>query len=227
MPHGRTTRSLTRCATACVFMALACAQAGAGTVSIEVLDRDGKPLDDVAVYALPANPAALAATASPTPHAVMDQAGLRFVPHTLVVQTGTLIEFPNSDSVNHHVYSFSPAKSFELPLYKGSVHAPLSFGTAGLVTLGCNIHDSMLGYILVVDTPWFAITDGNGHALIASLPDDQYAIHVWTPRAREQDAPAAQTVSLTGQAGAALAFRFTDKLFPSHERGSSLTWSEY
>ncbi len=84
---------------------------------------------------------------SPRPgqKAIMDQRNLAFVPDVLVVQTGTAVDFPNSDQVRHQVYSFSDAKTFQLALYAGRAHAPVVFNRAGLVTLGCNIHDSMLG----------------------------------------------------------------------------------
>ena len=86
--------------------------------------------------------------------AIMDQRKLMFVPDVLVVQTGTAVDFPNSDQVRHQVYSFSGAKTFELALYAGRAHAPVVFDRSGLVTLGCNIHDSMVGYIWVTDSPW-------------------------------------------------------------------------
>jgi plastocyanin len=223
MWHGRKTSRLIA-ATGLVVL-LASRQAGADTLVIEVLDRNSQALADVAVYAVPGD--MVPDAPGEPPLAVMDQVDLQFMPHVLVVKTGTLIEFPNSDSVNHHVYSFSPAKAFELPLYKGDVHAPLSFDSPGVVTLGCNIHDSMLGYILVVDTPYFTRTDRDGRAKFAQLPDGQYVVRVWTPRARGESAPAEQAVSLADGKDDRLVFRFPEKLFPSQEHGSSLTWSEY
>lgn len=225
MAQWQTKTGLTR-RTAAGLVALAtCWYSQAGTLSVEVLDRDGRPVPDVAVYALPDGGAS--AVAEPLPQAVMDQVDLEFVPHVLIVQTNTLIEFPNSDSVNHHVYSFSPTKAFELPLYKGNVYPPLRFEKAGVVTLGCNIHDSMLGYILVVETPHFAMTDRHGRALLAALPDDGYAIRVWTPRARKEDTPAERTVRLSGDAEGRLTVRFAEKLFPPHPQDGNLTWSDY
>lgn len=223
MSHCRTTSCLLAATGLIAFLAVR--QADAGTMAVDVLDSNGEPLAEVAVYALSSD--AVPAASGEAPRAVMDQVDLQFLPHALVVQAGTLIEFPNSDSVNHHVYSFSPAKAFELPLYKGDVHAPLRFDIPGVVTLGCNIHDSMLGYILVVETPYFTRTDRRGRAKFEELPDGRYAIHVWTPRAREEDTPVEQAVSLVGREDAEIVFRFTGKLFPSHEHGSSLTWSEY
>jgi hypothetical protein len=131
--------------------------------------------------------------------------------------------------VSHHVYSFSPAKQFELALYRqGTVHPPLVFDTAGEVTLGCNIHDDMVGYILVVDTPYFAMTDGNGEAALAGLAPGQYRVHVWTPRLKRTDLPAPIEVEVTEVEPATFAARFTAKLAPSHHSAdSSLRWSRY
>ena len=114
----------------------------------------------------------------------MDQQRLQFVPHLLVVQSGTSVTFPNSDDVSHHVYSFSEGNKFELPLYKGNVYPPKVFENAGVVVLGCNIHDGMLGYIVVVDTPHFAQTNARGVALLEDIPSGDYSVSAWTPRVR-------------------------------------------
>ncbi len=147
----------------------------------------------------------------------------------LVVQTGSRVRFPNDDDVNHHVYSFSSPKSFELQLYKGSPHAPLDFGRPGLVVLGCNIHDDMLGYILVVDTPWFAKTGADGVARVEDLPDaEPLSVRAWTPRLKPDALPAEQRVTLERERPATLAFAITDRLLPERERrDTSLTWTDY
>jgi plastocyanin len=100
----------------------------------------------------------------------MDQRNREFVPHILVVQVGTWVDFANCDTVSQQVYSFSPAKRFQLPLYRGAVHPPVLFDQPGVVTLGCNIHDSMLGYIYVADSPWFGQTALDGRWLSGELP---------------------------------------------------------
>ncbi len=213
-------------ATAAVLACIACGAAQAASVTVGVLDQDGAPVPDVAVYAVPEDRPAPPA-ADPPPHAIMDQVDLEFVPHILVVQTGTVIEFPNSDNVNHHVYSFSEAKSFELPLYKGRVYPPLEFEKSGIVTLGCNIHDNMLGYIFVVDTPWFAKTDAAGQAKLDAMPAGRYLLHVWTPRIGRRDLPSGQEIDLRGDGDGALSFRIEGKLFPPHGQDGSLKWSTY
>lgn len=201
------------------------ARASSDGLDVTVVDRDGRPIPEVAVYAVPADGAVNTPAADLV--ATMDQRGLAFVPHILIVQTGTLVEFPNSDDVLHHVYSFSPAKRFELPLYAGSVHAPLKFDMSGLVTLGCNIHDDMLGYILVVDTPYFDSTEGTGTVHLEGLPHGDYFVHIWTPRQRPDRLPEPVRVQV-GAGGQSVSFQIVDKLYPPHEHSqTSLLWSNY
>lgn len=130
----------------------------------------------------------------------MDQKNRMFVPHVLPVQTGTAVEFPNSDDVRHQVYSFSEAKKFQLPLYTGTPANPIVFDRPGVVSLGCNIHDRMSAYIVVVDTPHFAATGREGRATL-SLSPGRYAVHVWHPDLRAD--PATMTI---GAGDAALLF---------------------
>lgn len=200
------------------------AAATAAELDVSVVDAGGKPVGRVAVYAMPSTPAPLPAAAPP---AVMDQANNEFVPHVLVIQTGTAVLFPNSDTVSHHVYSFSAPKTFELALYKGNAHPPLVFDKPGIVVLGCNIHDGMLGYIRVVDTPYFTTTDASGHAVLADLPPGAYTVHAWTPRLRDADLPDGVAVELRGDRAAA-SFRLEGKLAPEHDHGGSgLSWQRY
>lgn len=205
------------------------AHAQRGVLAVDVLDKDGAPVPGVAVYALPADGAPLPPVLPfERPTAVMDQHDRSFVPHLLVVRTGTEIHFPNSDSVSHHVYSFSKTLPFELPLYKGDVHPPLLFDTAGIVTLGCNIHDDMVGYVLVVDTPYFGTTSARGAATLSSLPPGRYRVQVWTPRLRPGDMPAAVEIDVSSNETARVSYRLTSKLLPGHDdHGSSLKWSHY
>lgn len=108
----------------------------------------------------------------------MVQKDREFTPRILVVPQNAKVEFPNADSILHHVYSFSEAKTFELKLYKEQPKAPLVFDQTGVVELGCNIHDWMLGYIVVVDSPIFAITDNSGHVDLSAEPGE-YTLNVW------------------------------------------------
>lgn len=187
------------------------------------MDPDGYPVPDVVVYLKGA--AASIAPANKT--AVMDQVDKRFVPHVLVVQTGTSVEFPNSDTIAHHVYSFSHPNHFKLPIYKGDIHPPVAFDDEGIVVLGCNIHDQMLGYIAVVDTPVFAKTDDAGMATLTTGDVTDGIVSVWSPRIR--DDRESLSVSVEKQPGKQqIAFRLSKKLRPQHDQHSEvLTWSDY
>ena len=144
----------------------------------------------------------------PTRRAVLDQKNRTFVPHVLPIQTGTAVIFPNSDNVKHQVYSFSPAKRFQLPLYAGTPQGPLVFDKPGVVTVGCNIHDLMSAYIVVVDTPWFAATSG-GRAELADLPEGTYDVRVWYPGMRNEPPP--QPVSVGANEQQSLTFQLGKK----------------
>jgi plastocyanin len=218
-------RSLHWAAAAAPWFALVAAPCIAAPLEIAVRDERGGPVASVAVFLTPATPAAGAGASSN--QAVMDQRDQRFNPHTLVVQKGTSVHFPNNDVVSHHVYSFSPTKPFELGLYKGSVYPPVLFDKEGLVVVGCNIHDGMLGYILVVDTPYFTLSGDDGVARI-DVPPGDYSVEVWTARARPTGLPAPQTISVSGTPDDALQVRVTGKLAPAHDAvASSLSWRHY
>ena len=203
--------------------------ATAGDLIVYVTDRDGQPVSDVAVYLTPQHEPATPRVVTDAPHsAVMEQIDGAFVPHLLVVETGTEISFPNNDSISHHVYSFSEAKAFQLDLYRGNVHPPQLFDEPGLVVLGCNIHDSMLAFILVVDTPWSAITTQEGIARFADLPDDQFEVSVWTSRAKTRHIPPPQQVSVIPEKNELVSIQFESRLSPPlNGTAGSLNWENY
>jgi plastocyanin len=180
-------------ATAILILALSLSASGSRAASIEarVLDAAGKPLADAVVWAMPA---AGAQDAKPGKVVAIEQVDREFVPYVTAVQAGTTITFPNRDPILHHVYSFSPAKSFEIKLYTGKSPSEILFDKPGIVTLGCNIHDWMIGYILVVQTPFFAKTDASGAARIADLPAGGYDLHAWHPQQRSAAEPARVTL---------------------------------
>lgn len=157
------------------------ASGSTGSLVFQVRDSSGKPVPDAAVWATPAAPP----EALPEPEeATIDQINKEFVPHVTVVRVGTPVLFPNQDDIRHHVYSFSAPKRFELPLYKGEPAEPVVFDTPGTVALGCNIHDSMVAHVVVVETPFFAVTDAEGAARISGLPAGECEVDVWHPRLR-------------------------------------------
>ncbi|HYC92058.1 MAG TPA: methylamine utilization protein [Thermoanaerobaculia bacterium] len=172
----------------------------AATLTVQVTDARGRALDDAVVYAVPEGRSLPLARRTAT----MDQRNRQFVPQVLPVQAGTAVHFPNNDDVQHHVYSFSPAKKFQLPLYKGTPANPEIFDRAGVVTLGCNIHDQMSAFIIVVDTPYFAKTE-RGLAAIDDVEAGRYTVEVWNRGMRFEPRvvtlKGGDTLSLTFAAG--------------------------
>lgn len=164
--------------TACLAGATCAAQAL--PLRVQVSDQAGAPLPG-AVVAVEVGGVPRTA---PQARAQMGQRALRFVPAVLVVQTGTAVSFPNFDTIRHHVYSFSPVKPFELELYTGTPDKPVVFDRPGVAALGCNIHDSMSAWVVVVDTPHFAQTDAQGHAAL-DLPAGEHVLRAWHPRLGE------------------------------------------
>jgi plastocyanin len=171
----------------------------AGEIHALVRDKAGNAVMDAVVVVLPANKAAKSMS-SATSTVIVDQIKKEFVPYVLPVQIGTAINFPNKDNISHHVYSFSPAKTFELPLYTGIPAAPVVFDKAGPVILGCNIHDWMVSYIYVSESPYFAKTGADGKAALTDLPPGNYAIRVWHPRleGKEEATEQKMTIPPTG-----------------------------
>ncbi len=157
-----------------IFFSFFSLQIHAAELTVDVLDAAGAPIENAVVYAEPENKAAL-----PPAAAIIEQRGKQFNPLVSVVQTGADITFPNFDSVRHHVYSFSPAKTFELKLYSGVPTNPVKFDKAGTVILGCNIHDTMVAFVHVVDTPYFAISSKAGKAVLHDLPNGNYTLKAW------------------------------------------------
>ncbi|MFZ6745176.1 methylamine utilization protein [Undibacterium sp. JH2W] len=158
--------------------ALMLASTAQANAVIQVTDSSGQPVQDAVVYAELASGPQLTKAAT----AEIQQKDKKFMPFVTAVQTGTSISFPNNDTVRHHAYSFSPAKPFELKLYSGKPAAPIIFDKAGTVVVGCNIHDQMVAYIHIVDTPYFAKTDAAGNARLPAMPAGKYILKTWHPK---------------------------------------------
>jgi len=184
-----------------------CRAAGAATLDVDVRDASGKPVADAAIYAMPSSGPT---EAKPGKAVEIQQIDREFVPYLTVVQTGTKATFPNRDPILHHVYSFSPAKSFEMKLYRGRSPSEVVFDKPGVVTLGCNIHDWMIGYVLIVSTSHFGTTDATGSAHLRDLPAGSYEVQAWHPRLRDAVAP----VSVSLEAGSVRALTFTLEVAP-------------
>ena len=164
------------------------------SVQVKVTSNQGNPVFQAVVYLEPEEPSDFP---PPEDVAIMDQVQSQFVPHILAVQKGTNVSFPNSDSIKHHVYSFSPAKVFELQLYKGVKATPLPFQKSGEIELGCNVHDWMLGYVFVVDTPYFKKTEQSGLAEI-NAPPGKYKVKIWHPRIQDDENNLVKNLVISG-----------------------------
>lgn len=190
----------------CVLAGCVAGMAGvvqAASVQVELTDAAGKPLADAVVFLESAEAKRLV---KPQPGVEMAQEKRQFVPVMMVVPVGTQVLFPNRDTVRHHVYSFSPTKKFELKLYAGTPAKPVLFDQAGVVVLGCNIHDQMTGWILVVDTPYYTSSSATGKAQIDNVAPGTYKLRAWHHRL-PVGAPAleqALTVGATGNASASV-----------------------
>jgi plastocyanin len=161
---------------ALAILALHGVAAMASGVAVQVKDGAGKPVADVVLYAEPEGGGALPKVLKA---GEIEQRGLKFLPLVTVIQTGSKMSFPNNDKVRHHIYSFSPAKKFDQKLYSGVTAEPQVFDKPGTVVLGCNIHDRMIAYVKIVDTPFFAKTDAAGVARIELPAAGKYSIKAW------------------------------------------------
>jgi len=164
----------------CVAFALiGAANAQTAEIAARIVDDQGRPVEDAVVVAVPAD-----GTRAPVRprETTIDQVDREFTPKVMAVVVGTPVRFPNHDNIRHQVYSFSPAKRFELPLYAGVPAEAVVFDKPGVVILGCNIHDWMIGYVYVSESPYFAKTGKDGTAVIADLPPRAYTVRVWHPQ---------------------------------------------
>jgi len=194
--------------------------AAAASLAITVQLPDGRPLVDAVVTVQPIGKK----LPPPAPiHSVMDQMNRMFTPEVLVVPVGSSVSFPNSDSVSHQIYSFSPPRRFQLPLYRGKPYPPVVFDEAGIVILGCNIHDWMIGYIDVTDAPFYGTTDARG-VWSAQLPAGRYQITVWHPRMREGSPTLIRELSIDAGDRASLTLQLTKALRPQPMEGQGDTY---
>lgn len=161
-------------------------------VEVTVLDARNTPLNDavVSIEVKGVKPTAAAGT-----QAELAQRNRSFAPSVLPIQTGTSVQFPNLDTVRHHIYSFSAARPFEIKLYAGTPASPVTFDKAGTAVLGCNIHDRMAGFIHVVNTPYFAKTSSSGVAQL-DVPAGEHTVQVWHPSLADTRQPLRQPLKV-------------------------------
>ena len=187
------------------------AWAGAATLLVDAQTSDGHALTGAAITVRSLD----GQSYRPSPvHAVMDQVNRAFVPDLLVIPVGSTVSFPNTDSVSHQIYSFSPAKRFQLPLYRGKPYPPVHFDQPGVVTLGCNIHDQMLAYLLVTDAPWYGLTGSEG-TWTTELPPGRYSVQLWHPRLDQGEARLARELTVTETDRARVTVRLSKSLQPA------------
>lgn len=212
-------RTIVLCLARALLPACLCAMPATGaSLLVDVLKRDGLPLAGAVITAEPESGAPGAAAPL---RAIMDQVDLAFVPDVLVVPLHSTVQFPNSDAVGHQVYSFSSARQFQLPLYRGKPYPPVQFDQAGIVTLGCNIHDNMIGYIVVTAAPFYGRTDARGEWQAHDLPSGRYRVRVWHPLLN--DAQELLQVFDTAS-GEKLEFRLSKALRPAPLTGRPHSW---
>jgi plastocyanin len=182
--------------------------ASAATLVVNVQTPDARALPGAVVTVRPLD--APGRHAAPV-HVVMDQLNRSFAPDLLVIPVGSTVEFPNSDSISHQIYSFSPAKRFQLPLYRGKPYPPVHFDQPGVVTLGCNIHDQMLAYLLVTEAPWYGRTSDGG-TFSAEVPRGRYRVTLWHPRLRDNETELTRELTVADSDRAELTLRLSRPL---------------
>ena len=180
-----------------LLFALALASAvsplAAAPLSVRVLDVSGRPVRDAVVTLYPAGAAARPAHAGG--RFVVSQQNLQFRPFLTIIPVGADVSFPNLDPTKHHVYSFSPAKKFELKLFAKDQSRTVHFDKAGVVALGCNIHDQMSAFVVVTDSAWTARTNAQGTVQFADAPNAPGRLTVWHPYLRVPGGELQQTIS--------------------------------
>lgn len=185
-------------------LSLACAseQVAAAELVARIMDAADKPVADAVLSVTPLD---APAPETPAPGRVeIMQLGEEYRPYVTAVRVGTQVHFPNKDDIQHHLYSVSKPKPFEKPLYDSGSSESVLFDRPGVVTLGCNIHDWMVAYVLVLETPWFAKADEAGLARLSALPAGRYRLELWHPRLGK---PLVEELELEAEATSERAFQ--------------------
>ena len=188
----------------------------AQSISVQFVDGDGQALESaIAELVLPDT---MVQEYQQPKEIAVDQVDGEFVPTVSVISAGNAVSFPNSDDILHHVYSFSPAKTFNIPLYGRGSNSDYreEFVTAGAVEIGCNIHDWMLAYIYVAETELHAVSGADGIAQISNVPSGKFNLRVWHSRISAEQLEILLPVDTSD--GAAIEMEVTIKL----ERDRSL-----
>jgi plastocyanin len=205
---------LFRAVAACLLVGTS-APAVAGVLTVAVTTDAGRPVPGAVVTLRPVQ------GTPPSPRIAgpfrVEQRNLQFNPFVSIVPVNADVAFPNFDPTMHHVYSFSPAKVFELRLIARNQSRSVRLDKPGLVAVGCNIHDSMAAYIYVTDTAWTVRTDAAGRAVFRDVPPGAVTATVWHPYLRAPGSTASRRVAL---AGVAQTESFSVRLRPAPVRGA-------
>ncbi|TDJ18923.1 MAG: hypothetical protein E2O65_05175 [Gammaproteobacteria bacterium] len=171
----------------------------AADLAIVVEDTAGNSLQDAVILAQSVDTRSDSANAGETNPSVatIAQNNKQFEPYVSVIRVGTAVDFPNRDNILHNAYSFSKAKPFQLRLYKDKAPQPVIFDEPGVVILGCNIHDWMVAYVYVADTPRFAKTGADGRAILTGLSPGAYLVRVWHPRKKRRGSSPERRIRVT------------------------------
>lgn len=169
----------------------------AGDVTVEVRNSAGQPVPNAVVMVRPNGGVAPGTPMKVSWPMIMAQQNVQFAPYVLIAPLGSVVSFPNKDKVRHHVYSFSTPKRFELKLYGKDESRTITFDKPGAVSLGCNIHDSMIAFIYVSDTPFAAKSGADGLAVVRGAPGGGATLLVWHPDLKAR-APVSRALPIAG-----------------------------
>ena len=175
---------------------------GAAELTVRVTTTRSATIAD-AVVAITPNAGTIVPPTRPAAQTrIIDQKNETFIPYVEIFRPGDSIVFHNSDHTRHHVYSFAPARQFEFVLMSGESSSPLQLAHAGVVAVGCNIHDQMITYAYISDAPWIARSDAQGRVVFDTLPAGDFDVHVWHPQLRPGQPDPLQTLHVTASSDA-------------------------
>lgn len=169
--------------------------ASAGDLTVSVRDAGGRPIQDAVVTVTPSVGVPRGPIRFPWALRVVQQ-DLQFQPYVLIAPVGQPVAFPNLDRVRHQVYSFSRGNRFEIELFGRDQTRTHTFATTGVAALGCNIHDQMLAYVRIVDTPYAGKTGASGDVTIPAIPAGGASLKVWHPRLNVRGNESAYTLTI-------------------------------
>ncbi|MGQ0740983.1 MAG: methylamine utilization protein [Alphaproteobacteria bacterium] len=169
----------------------------AATVEVAVTGTDGSPAAHAVVELLPEGGNTRVPASQLPLEAIVDQRDETFIPLVTIVRRGGRVASRNSDHTMHQVYSFSDIKRFALEIDRGRTSAPVSFDIPGVAAIGCNIHDHMVTFVYVAETPWAVSADASGQATIRNVSPGRYRVSVWDPQIMPGHHPKAATLNVT------------------------------